>query len=305
MKEPIIFAGCSFTWGQGLWSYCPTNLKVPTESEYVQEHHPIPDVAQDFREENRYANIVGRHYNLEPIIKRYNGGTDEESIRFIDEIKENIVRDDTLLTKNVVWNDVKLCVFQTTQLYRSSFYFNYKGNDYRVFSTPDKKNLDRVEKIKYLFNRDGSPTRYPLILNENESTDVFIDWLIDNNYSVEDFEKIQCSYMTNNIKNKLKELEEKYNIPTLILCWTGEYLMDFVFDSWLSKRLIKINYFGTNFNTIEEMFFANKELEIRNDPRVIHESGNDGHPSLNCHKHIASSIINTIEKNNLIKKHIL
>ena len=90
-----------------------------------------------------------------------------------------------------------------------------------------------------------------------------------------------------------------------ILCWTGEYLMDFVFDSWLSKRLIKINYFGTNFNTIEEMFFANKELEIRNDPRVIHESGNDGHPSLNCHKHIASSIINTIEKNNLIKKHIL
>jgi len=301
MKNNIIFAGCSFTWGQGLWSYCPTDLKVPTESEYTRDNYPIPDVAQVFREANRFANLA-RHWDSDAIIKRNNGGTDEESIRFIDEVKQNNVKNDGLLTQNVNWENVKLCVFQTTQLYRSSFYFNYKGNDYRVFSEPNKRNFDRVEKIKFIFNPDGSPARYPLVLNENESTDIFIDWLIDNNYSVEDFEKIHCNYMTNKIKNKLKELEEKYNIPTLLLCWTDEYLMNFLKDDWLSKRLIKINYFGTNFNTIEEMFFSNKEFEIRNDPNVLHESGNDGHPSLECHRHIASSIINKIEKDNLIKK---
>lgn len=306
MAKSIIFAGCSFTWGQGLWSYCPTNLKVPTELEYVQEHQPIPDVAQQFREANRYANIVSRFIpKCEPIIKRYNGGTDSESIRFIDEVKKNIVRDDTLLTQNVVWDDVELCVFQTTQLYRSSFYFNYKGNDYRIYSEPSKSNFDRLEKIKYLKDSEGRPKPHPLVLEETKDFDIFIDWLIDNNYSVEDFEKIHCNYMTNKIKNKLKELEEKYNIPTLLLCWTDEYLMNFLKDDWLSKRLIKINYLGTNFNTIEEMFFSNKELTIRFDPNVLHESGNDGHPSLECHRHIASSIINKIKKDNLIKKHII
>lgn len=49
------------------------------------------------------------------IIKRHNGGTDEESIRFIDEIKQNNVHKHSLLTENVIWENVNYVIFQTTQ----------------------------------------------------------------------------------------------------------------------------------------------------------------------------------------------
>jgi len=301
MRKPIIFAGCSFTWGQGLWSYCPTKQNVPTVDDYLNGH-PIPHDAQQFRESNRWAQLVSRHYeNFEPIIKRHNGGTDEESIKFIDEVKRNHVNQHTLLTQNVEWNDVELCVFQTTQIYRSSFYFNHGGKDYRVFSEPNRRNFDRLEHIEYLKNPDGIVNTYePNILKETKDFNIFYDWLIDNKISVEDFQKTHCNTMFNKIKNKLKELEEKYNIPTLIISWTDEYLKEILNDEWASKRFVKINHNGKEYECIEYLFEKNPEMEIAHDPSVLHKSGIDGHPSLVCHRHIASSIINKITTDKLL-----
>lgn len=288
METKFIFTGDSFTWGQGLWSYCPTDFKIPTVDDYLSGH-PIPNVAEEFRKFHRFASIVGRHFNAEPIIKRYNGGEDAESIRFIDEVKNNWVSKNSLLTENVNWDTVKLCLFQTTQLYRSSFYFNYKGKDYRVFSEPDKKNFDRLEHI---YIKD--PSEHPIVLKETKNIDKFIDWLIDNDLTPERFEEIHSKSMLNIIKTKLKELEETYNIPTLILCWTDEYLKGILNDEWLSKRLVKINHGGINYDCITDLFEKDSKMVIAHDPSVLHESGIDGHPSLACHQHIANSIINKI-----------
>ena len=55
-------------------------------------------------------------------MKSWNGGTDDESIRFIENkvFKEN---------KKYDW-----LILQTTQIYRSPFYFEHKGNFYNVKS---------------------------------------------------------------------------------------------------------------------------------------------------------------------------
>ena len=296
MSQTIIFSGDSFTWGQGLWSYCPTNLNVPTVDDYLSGH-PIPDVAEEFRKSNRFADLVARHFNCESVVKRYNGGTDEESIRFIDDVKNNYVSKYSLLTENVVWDNIQLCVFQTTQLYRSSFYFNYKEKDYRIYSEPDVKNFDRLEHIK--IDKDGG---HPRVLKETKDCDIFIDWLIDNNLTPERFEEIHSKSMLNMIKTKLKWLEEKHNIPTLILCWTDEYLKGILNDEWISKRLVKIGLDEMDYECIQYLFDKNPEMVVAHDPSVLHKSGIDGHPSLVCHKHIATSIINKIVTDKLINK---
>ncbi len=302
MGGDFIFTGCSFTWGQGLWSYCTTKHKVPTVTEYI-DGAGVPDAGIRFLEGNRWPHRVAQTFKAREIVKRNNGGTDDESIRFINQVKENHVSKETLLTQNVAWDDVKLCVFQTTQLYRSSFYFNYKGEDYRVFSEPSKRNFDRIEKLQKT-DENGIELQYPIILEETKNFDVFINWLIDNNYSIEDFEKILIDEMCNRIKNKLKELEEKYNIQTLIVCWTDEYLEKILSDDWLSKRLVKIHHDNNadnctiEYNCIQDLQLYYPELVISKDSRNrLHPSGDDEHPSLECHKIIAKSVVNKINEN--------
>jgi len=307
MAGDFIFTGCSFTWGQGLWSYCTTKHKVPTVTEYI-DGAGVPDAAIRFLERNRWPHIVAKAFKAREIIKRNNGGTDDESLRFINQVKENHVSKETLLTQNVEWDTVKLCVFQTTQLYRSSFYFNYKGEDYRVFSEPSKRNFDRIEKVQ-ITDENGIELQYPIILEETKKFDVFINWLIDNNYSIEEFEKILIDTMCNRIKNKLKELEEKYNIQTLIVCWTDEYVEKILSDDWLSKRLVKIQHdkalpsdkntiVTTEYNCIDDAMQYSPELIISKDNKNrLHPSGDDEHPSLECHKIIAESVVNKINEN--------
>tara|TARA_Y100000389_G_C17342984_1_gene454358 strand:- start:37 stop:954 length:918 start_codon:yes stop_codon:yes gene_type:complete len=289
-RGDIIFAGCSFTWGQGLWSYSPTKLKVPTVNEYLKGAG-IPEPADIFRMENRWASEVAQRLHSREIIKRHNGGTDEESIRFIDEVKGNNVNRHSLLTENVIWEKVKGVIFQTTQAYRSGFEFFQNGSEYCIFSESNLKNLERVNKIK----RDNLGN-----INDVEDVDngidIFLDWLIDNNHTVEDFEKLHTEFMSNKILNKLKNLEKEENIPTLLICWTPEYLPYFLNDKFASERLVKLKYNGKEFNTISCIIDEYKELEIQHDSNTLHDDGGDGHPSLECNRIIRDAVLDKINE---------
>jgi hypothetical protein len=288
MSRYIIFSGCSFTWGQGLWVYSPTKLKVPNVVEYIDLGHPIPFEADDFRINNRFANLVANHFGCWEIVKRQNGGTDEESLRFLHEVKNNKVTRHSLLTENVEWEGVKYIVFQTTQAYRSPFVFFYKGNEYELYSEPGLQNLERVQKI----NRNSENNI--IDIEELPNIDIFLDWLIDNNLSVENFEKIHLDYMSTQIKNTLKYFEDEYNIKTLIVSWTDEYIDNFLNDTFTNDRLVRLNYKGNEFVSIEKAMKAYPNLEIINDTEKVHDSGADGHPSLECHRMIADSLISKI-----------
>jgi hypothetical protein len=290
----VIYTGCSFTWGQGLWSYCPTKWYVPTCTEYTEEDAPIPHIAQKFRIENRFAGLLERKLQFRQIVKRRNGGTDLESLQFIDLIKKNRVNlggGGSLLEENVNWNEIDWCIFQTTQAYRSPFRFEYKGDVYEVRANPGFNGLSILEKIL---------SDYDINLNLNtevlDTLEPFLNWLVDNNLTPDDFLKIHTKQIITNIENKFKELENE-GIKCLLFCWTDEYLNWISESSFLQERFVRIKYENNYYDTLEELM-SNFELSIQNDKTKLHECGGDNHPSLKLHQLIA----NSLEEKILIKK---
>lgn len=306
MGGDIIFSGCSFTWGQGLWSYCPSDLKMPTVNEYIEQGYGVPDVGEFFRQDNRYASLVAKHFYSREIIKRWNGGTDDESIKFIEDVRKNWVTRHSLLTENVIWDNVKYIVFQTTQPYRSPFTFYHKNKEYQVISEPGMHNLERVQEIIRWSDKDCPECDNAIKETiEHPNLDIFLDWLIDNNLSVDDFAEIHLKHMSGRIKESLKHYEETYGIKTLIISWTDEYLPYFIKDKFCNERLVRLKYNSKEFNCIAHLFQENKKFEILNDDETLHETGTDGHPSLKCHRVIADSLIEKITYRNKNGFHIM
>lgn len=283
-----IFAGCSFTWGQGLWSYCPTKWHVPTCNEYTKENAPIPPDADIFRIENRFPHLLGNMVSISNcIIKRHNGGTDDESLRFIDEVKRNQVGANTLLTQNVPWSEVKICVFQTTQAYRSPFKFEYKNEKYQIRAHPGFNGFSLCEKLV-----KGHPGQ--TLYLELDNYEPFLNWLVDNNYTPDDFFEIHTKTLITRIENKFKELQ-KDGIECFLISWTDDYLPHIKNNEYLIEKFVPMRYNGSTYDTIE-FLLENFDLSISKDKTKLHECGGDGHPSLECHKIIAKSILPHIRK---------
>lgn len=287
-KEKIICAGCSFTWGQGLWSYLETDEFIPGFRDYIGGGYEIPKEGEELRKKLRWPHIVASHFKLEEIIKPWNGGTDYESLEFLDFLLEE---NDTNFynghfgekrkLKNTKW-----IIFQTTQLYRSPFKFNYRGQDYRIKSSPNLKNLTEIEKIDYENER--------IIYTPHNNFDIFYNWLMEDNSTFESFEKRHLNHMTHRIEKNLK----KYNdmgINVAILCWTNEYLESFKQNQFLSDKLITLNYKGIEYDCIDTMQHKNPHLFLFKDPTIIHDAGGDEHPSKECHQIIAQNVIKYIE----------
>lgn len=280
-----IYAGCSFTWGQGLWSYCPTKWYVPTCYEYTKEDAPIPPIAQKFRIENRFAGLIEKNKGIKQIVKRRNGGTDDESLLFIDMVKQNKVHTDgggSLLQENIDWNQIEWCIFQTTQAYRSPFEFTHKGQLYSIRANPGFKEqtlLCKIGEYDQNYNRTEE---------ELDTIEPFLEWLVDNNLTPNDFFKIHTRHIAKRIENKFKELEEQ-NIKCLIFCWTDEYLSYINESPFLQERFVQIKYNNNYYNTLEYLIEEFK-LSIKNDKTKIHDCGGDAHPSLKLHKLIAESL---------------
>jgi len=111
LNKKFIFAGDSFTWGQGLQYYGGfKDIKIMPPNHYVKEF--LTDEHNDFIKKNRYSKIVANHLNKIDIVKEKNGGSDFESIEFI---KDNIDE------------DVEYVLLQTTQPFRSPYKYYYKG----------------------------------------------------------------------------------------------------------------------------------------------------------------------------------
>jgi hypothetical protein len=284
-----IFTGCSFTWGQGLWSYYKTDKKIPTVQEYITLNYPIPEDALQFRDSVRWPGLVSSHFGVDWVIKRHNGGTDEESLRFIWEVKENNVGKNTLLTHNVEWDNVEYIILQTTQLYRSPFTFFYKGEEYNLLSEYDMPNLTQLDKVIRQSDRVGD---YRHITQPN--FDIFYNWMIENNYKIEDFQTIHLNHMVDEIEKTFKKLEAENKKP-IVWSWTSEYYDEILKRDFFKDKFVRLTYKNKEYNCLEDIMSEYPELIIGCDPEVINFSDSDGHPSLKAQRLIADSIINFIQ----------
>jgi hypothetical protein len=93
--DSIIFAGCSFTYGEGLWRETGDTKQNSVNQKYLID--------------NRWLTKVSNHFGITPITKEHNGGNHIWTMRYVlQEIDA------------ITWNSTnpKLVIFQTTQFGR-------------------------------------------------------------------------------------------------------------------------------------------------------------------------------------------
>ena len=130
----ILFLGDSFTWGQGLYFYKwkEENKKLsnevggmyPSHSDYITEDDLI------YKDKLSFTGMVSKYYNLEPIKRKLNGGSNTEIIM------------DMIPMIDKYNNSIEKLVFQFTSVSR------YKFRDLNI----NDNNLSEIDLYGYLTN---------------------------------------------------------------------------------------------------------------------------------------------------------
>lgn len=261
----LLFTGCSFTWGQGLYYYSNLDtLREPLPNQY--DDKLVTDAHRRYMATLRYPRLVANHFNTFEVTKPFNSGSEDDSINFINElfgIKEGYN------TEKYSFSEIEYIIIQTSQLFRNMFKFELNGNlhEFSVFRNETKKNFYEwlVEVRKITFN----------------------DW-------VKEFTKTTL--------DRLKELMTFYEskgIKTKILCWSNEYLDAIKSDTFMSDRFIPLIYEDKTYDCIADLMSRNKCFTINNDYDHFIVPPQDHHPSLKCHQIMANSVIKKIEEDNI------
>ncbi len=157
----IIFAGCSFTWGQGLYFYSRLpKLVKPVDG--CWDNSWITNAQLKFKDIIRYPRLVANRLDTFEIVKENNGGSDHDSLHFISDLFENNRYD---------YNDISHIIFQLTDPIRSEF-------SYDLILDKLKVKLEHEDFYNVLYNnlnvndlsKDDILDLYSLMVLENVET---------------------------------------------------------------------------------------------------------------------------------------
>lgn len=271
ISKGILFAGCSFTWGQGLYYYSnmPT-LKEPPPDHYQSQlvrwtHHK-------FQETIRYPRLVANHFNTFELTQNFNGGGThsiikywEEKFRETGDFQKSI--DDG--TQYYDYNDVSHVFFQFTQWSRTELTITHDGKTI------------------------GPKQRYEIWQNP-EHLNTFIQWLNAQNITFDEFLHRSKQEDVARVKAFLENFESR-GIKTAMLTWPDDMVEYIQNDPWMSERFIRLEHNGSTWSSIEQLMRAHKELTINSDFEYFKEPPKDHHPSMACHRIMAEAIIKYLE----------
>jgi hypothetical protein len=255
----IIFAGCSFTWGQGLYFYSDLS-DVPKIGDVDYHDNKFKDSHFKFKDTLRFPRLVANHFNTFEVVKKQNGGSDEHSIEFV----KNLFDD-----QSFKYEDFSYLIFQISQIVRNTFKFDYMGKSYNI-------------------NVPGKHHTY----TDNEM--MFLNWLTDSGINYDQwYESFKIQVVTN-IKNFLKSIEEK-GIKTKIVLWQDDLINLIEVDEFFSEKFIILEYDNKSYKCIDYLIKMNKGMTIETDYENLVDPSHDTHPSKKCHQIIANSIIKNME----------
>jgi hypothetical protein len=289
----MIFAGCSFTWGQGLYYY--SNLKrIPTMEEWNFDYYLVNNAHINYKNGVRYARLVANHFKTFEVCRDTNGGSDELSIKFIRQIlgmeSDNAPKLHYLSKEKFYYDDIDYVIFQTTQPYRSAFIFNYENVDYYLWPNSGNGYFARIAKL-------NSNNIYEDITDD--PIGLFSKWLDQTNSTLEDWLKNHIEFVFNNIKTLMIELEEK-GIKTKVWNWQNDYVDMMKKDDFFKSRFITLNYKNSKYDCFDDLIQKVPNAMISKDYASFNNKPPlDHHPSMMCQKIIADSIIQSIENNYL------
>lgn len=272
----IIFGGCSFTWGQGLYFYSDlVDLKYP-ESEYVFNQKEITDAQIKFKNTLYYPRLVANHFNTFEVTKIDNGGSEDKTFEFFEttfnrDLLGGREKHQYFMLKKYEYVDFDYMIVQTSHVFRNDFHFELDGIKYRTNVAP-------------------------ILENRNEKNEKFFRWFDSNDYTFHEWEKIQIENQYIRLKKELMFYEEK-GIKTKVLCWENDIVDYLKTDDFLGVRFIDLEYNDMTYSSIKDLQENNKNMVIKTDYDNFGQNPPlDHHPSKLCHQVIAESIIKNIEK---------
>ena len=269
----IIFGGCSFTWGQGLYFYSDlVDLKYP-KGENIFNGEDLKLSHIKFRENLYYPRLVAHHFNTFEAFKNANGGSEDETFQFFKFVFEEKSRTaDHISYEKFNHHDFDYMIIQLSQMWRNKFF--YDKNDLTKFINVSLHNLSELEK------------RYP----------DFLEWFYNSDETFDDCYETMIEQQFLRLKNEVMFYEEK-GIKVRILSWQNELLKPILNDPYLSERYIKLKYKNKEHKTIESLQREHKNMVIKSDfDNFVGSPPLDHHPSKLCHQVIAENIINNIQK---------
>ncbi len=270
----ILFGGCSFTWGQGLYFYSDLE-NLPYGSQfYGFNYKDVNESMLRYKNAVRYARIVAQNFETFEVLrddvgKLYgNGGSEDETFLFFDYLFN--------IERKFKYNDFEYVVIQLSNVWRNDFVFQLNGVEYKT-----------TIKELYLYHHIEKDVILTKELKE------FCDL---HNYTLDDIKELLIKQQYKRLKEKVIFFQNK-KIKVKIISWLNDLLPLIKNDEILNKTYVSMNYDNRVFDTIQDLMDYNKSFEIEND--ILNKKGmecQDKHPSLECHKVIANSIIKNIKK---------
>lgn len=280
VSKGMIFAGCSFTWGQGLYYYSnlPT-LREPPPYHYDQKL--LKDSHYEYMKSIRYPRLVANHFKTFEVCQSWNGGSTysitnywKNRIKNLSnppEFNERLPDEDNF---DYDWEDFSCIIYQCTQWIRNP------------------------SSAKLFLDKNNNPC-------SSSHTDTmkhpkFFDWLEEQKLTIDDYIRLAMEDDIKNIKSFLMKFHER-GIKTYILSWPSDMVPYITADSWLKDRFITFNYKGFSYTNIEDMMgepndsMLHPELTICTDYQNFKVTPKDHHPSRKCHQIIAENIIKRLE----------
>lgn len=267
----IIFAGCSFTWGEGLELY--SNYNSVNINSIKRYSYNFPDIGYfmpkshlKFIESNRFSRLVSQHYGTFDLVADKNGGTHETMLAHIKK---------SLLDYG---DDIGLIIVQITEYLR--------GIKMHRNCNKECCQKDLVRMVEDYYSVKSG--------DEDNDRKYYHD-IIKNNLigePEEELKKLGKQYFKKFI-DELVNINKETGIPIKFLgSWVEPELP--IDSDFYEENLIQLEYKDEKYKTIYDLLSEhNQELIIANEL----EWSNNWHPNLKFQKVVSNNIINYLEKN--------
>lgn len=269
ISRGIAFAGCSFTWGQGLYYYSdlPSLIEQPLNS---YDSNLVHFSHRKAAHRLRFARQVADYFDTFEIVHYNNGGNLDAIIQYW---KEHAFQS----------GDARILASEKNPVYRA-----YDPRDIEYFV------LQCTQWSRTVVDNiiDQPVQRWQLL---DQHTEVFKEYLNANQLTLDQYID-QCKLEDVRAYKNLLEYVESLGIKTLIMTWPEDLLKYIGKDPWLDARMIKFDYLGHTYNSIEKLIENNLGMTLDTDYQNFEEPPTDNHPSLLCHRVIATAIIEKIKE---------
>jgi hypothetical protein len=307
VKE-IAFLGDSFTWGEGLELYLDSPFWIQQRTQrsmWMDLIHLQNEESTNFREKNRFANIVSQHFNSNCIIDSTNGGWIGNITTYLSNFLESRQTPDYVIIQFSCFNRNPIhyhfgSLFRNCKCKKCNNYIDTIHCFYHFLDTIRKKYVDN-EKL-------------------DDQHEFYLNWLIDEfNFPILDIENSKDSFVlafdfVNSIIDSYSYKHLNYLVNEYVTPLESRGVKVFYIDSWddesskiihdipsIKENLIPLKKWNSleltqKYSTFEKSF---QHTRIQNE----FPKSENGHPTLIQHQYIANSIINQIE--NFDKKFII